>query len=475
MDNNFNKFKNKIIIETLIKCFAYAFCLSVISFFSVFLLIKLNITDFNLLYLVLIAIGELILVGGVLFLIFKPSKMKIAKRIDKELNLNEKVQTMIEYIDDEGLMKKVQREDTLNILSKTSVKKISFKISLLLIIMLVLSLGVCVTALCIPSVQDDEIINNENNNPNKEDDLIYETDDWTIRALLDLIEEVKLSTCNESLKASYLILLQSLIETLEEEVTVVDIKNEIREIISVVEFQLDLINTNNEIYTVLRESDTILIDKLAIQINLLNVTQVENALVNFSLLISGSTEAIRDLSGQFGELLKKSQLNKEDNLYKTLLDFSNSIDNAALSDDVNNAVNETIDKYSAPILNEIVKQAENKRISDYIIEQLTLIFGLNDENIENENPGEVEDPSDDDEKDNPEGNGPGGYGSGDLVFGSDDMFFDPETGKIMYGEVITKYESHILNIIENGELSEEHQEYFKSYFDLLFGDFKKDE
>ena len=100
---------------------------------------------------------------------------------------------------------------------------------------------------------------------------------------------------------------------------------------------------------------------------------------------------------------------------------------------------------------------------------------LNDENTENENPGDVEDPSDDDEKDNPEGNGPGGYGSGDLVFGSDDMFFDPETGKIMYGEVITKYESHILNIIENGELSEEHQEYFKSYFDLLFGDFKKDE
>ena len=76
----------------------------------------------------------------------------------------------------------------------------------------------------------------------------------------------------------------------------------------ILEYLVHLINTNNEIYTVLRDSDTILIDKLAIQINLLNVTQVENALVNFSLLISGSAEAIRDLSGQFGELLKKSQL-----------------------------------------------------------------------------------------------------------------------------------------------------------------------
>ena len=75
-----------------------------------------------------------------LLLIFYPTKIKVAKRLDKEFNLNQKVQTMIEFNDSDTLMSKIQREDTLNILGKTELKKLTMSVSVFLLFFAIVTL-----------------------------------------------------------------------------------------------------------------------------------------------------------------------------------------------------------------------------------------------------------------------------------------------------------------------------------------------
>ena len=72
-------------------------------------------------------------------------------------------------------------------------------------------------------------------------------------------------------------------------------------------------------------------------------------------------------------------------------------------------------------------------------------------------------------------NNSGGLGSGDVLFGSDDAFFDPEKGIVEYGDVITIYYGEILGKLNEGTLDESLREYFEYYYDMLLGDDKINE
>ena len=131
---NFNKFKNKIVLEILLKCIVTGFSVGLIVFSIPLIYIKVKGIEFNVIYLVLIALAVMLVITGLGYLILRPNKIRIAKRLDKEFNMNQKVQTMVEYETEDGFMIELQREDTLNILDDISVKKLSMKFSLLLIL-----------------------------------------------------------------------------------------------------------------------------------------------------------------------------------------------------------------------------------------------------------------------------------------------------------------------------------------------------
>ena len=474
------KFKKKIVLEVLIKTLAISLSLGLISFSVPFLYYKTKGIEYNLLYLILISIGVCLVTFGLLFLILKPNDVKVAKRLDKELKLNEKVQTMIEYKDKDELMISVQREDTLNILSKTSIKNISMKFGILFFIIIILSMSLTVTSLVIPGYEEPEHVHEFIDGvcscgKFEEVEPDYNLDNWTVKAILELIEEVKKSSMNDELKQKYISKLNGLITDLETITSEKDVKALVESTIKYIEVELDKVNTNNEVYTILKESNFNVILQIALQINLLKPNELKLLLESVIITISGSSPAINELRPEFLDLLTESNLDKEDNLYKALVTYADAINNCADKDpsvDVNDRVIEAVRNNLQPIVDEITYQAENKRVAVVVIDGLEAIFKLNDVEIEDSEIDKLPGNEEDDNKHNNQ-SGQGGLGTGDYLFGSDDLFFDPEKGIIKYGDVYFEYYGDLLSKFEDGTLPEELREFFDYYFGILGGDANK--
>ena len=87
MQDGYLKFKKKIMLEVLIKSLSFSIALGLIVFSAPLIYFKLKEIKFNLLYLILISVGVIVLSFIIIYLILKPSEKKIAKRIDKQLDL----------------------------------------------------------------------------------------------------------------------------------------------------------------------------------------------------------------------------------------------------------------------------------------------------------------------------------------------------------------------------------------------------
>ena len=469
---NFNKFKNKIVLEILLKCIIAGFSVGLIAFSIPLIIIKIKGIEFNVIYLVLIALAVMLLIVGLGYLVLRPNKVRIAKRLDKEFNMNEKVQTMVEFEKEEGFMIELQREDTLSILSNISVKNLSMRFSIILLVLLVISCACGVTAFAIPAYEETPIV--ETPEPT------YEVDDWTILAIRDIIEKVNSSTADETLKVKYVSMLEKLIIELEENIDKESqMKAYVIELIDDILLELDKINTNNEVFSVLKDSDNSLVTSLAVDINLLDVEDIRKEIVNISALIYGSAEAVVEFHNDFGLILKGSNLNKDDQLFKSLYKLAEDVYAARNASDVRTAVDTAINNNIDSIMSVVELQAENYRIAHYIEFELNSIFGLNkndsDSSTEEDDEEQEKNPYDEDNKDKEQNtNNSGGLGTGDVLFGSNDEFFDPDKGVVEYGEVITNYYGEILGKLNEGLLDESLREYFEYYYNMLLGDDKLD-
>lgn len=471
MENNFIKFKKKILLELLIKSIIIGLLISLILFSGLLLYFKINEIKYNLLYIILISLGVFLLITGLLYLIRRPSNIKIAKRIDKQLCLNEKVQTMVAFEKDDNFMINLQREDTINILNKIPLKSFAMKFSLVSLIILFISCAVCVTAIVYPEVKDETpvII-----------DPSYNVDDWTIRALKDLIKEVEISEINENLKTKYLYELNQLLTN------IIDVEKEsekeeiVNKTIVNIENELDVVNTNKKIYEVLKSADASPIRDLAAIIHDLTVDKMDAALDQIASTINGGEGAIGELNESFGIALRSSDLDKNDELYKQLFSLSEKLNKCDGQSNLIEAVNKAVNESKEGVIAEVSKQKLNSDMSKYVVYTLKDIFGLNNTNdgdgddnpITNDQP--VQNPNDNYNKFNPNSTD-GGLGTGELIVGSDDVFFDPEKGEVKYGEVISSYYAYIMGKFKDEALSEEYEELFKNYFDLLFGNLESDE
>lgn len=462
MNYSFDKFKNKIILEVLIKSIAIGLSLGLIAFSIPYTYFKVTGTEYNLLYIILIPLGVWIVVSGLLFLILKPSKKKIAKRIDKSLNLNEKVQTMIEYENEDNFMINLQREDTLDILSKMSIKSLSMKFGVLFFLICGIAALSCVTAFAVPAYEEPPV--------ELPPDNPVEIDDWTIQAIKDLIAEVEEANINKNLKTKYIAELNGLITAIDGKTLLEsEIKELVNKVISVVQLELDKVNTNNEVYTILKESSTGAIEQFALQINLLNPEKVETSLDVIINLINGNKEAITELSPEFGGLLKSSNLNKEDELYVALVNLADAINACAKEDNIFEAVKTAVRTNGSKVVEIVEVQAQNKYIADHIETTLKDIFDIVDEDSDLGG-GSGEGQENNDNKNNLPTNNSGGAGTGEVLYGSDDKFFDPEKGEVNYGDVYTKYYGDIVGKFADGVIPEELRDYFDRYFDILQGD-----
>lgn len=473
---SFNKFKKKMLFEALIKSVAISYSIGAICFavpYLIMYLMKMTLNSKDTLVLLFSCLGGATILFGILFLILFPTKIQAAKRLDKELGLNQKVQTMIEFSDINNPMVNIQRIDTQNTLSNTKLKTLTMRFGVFFFVLIGLAV-VLTTGVVAASYEDSQ-------NPDIDDpgyvEPPYNLDNWTVRALLDLIEVVETSNTDENLKKPVVYNLNVLLDSLEEVELEIEMKALVLEVIADTTLRLDLANSNNEVYSELRSSNAPIVVELVTQINALNVTNVNNCIENLYVYLCGDEatvgSAISDFDTGFRTLIENSKLNKEDKLTQALLQLANAISSSSSKEDVAAAIANNKES----IVDIIKLQTENKRIMEYTIEQLKIIFGLvesekqpdngNSDNNPTVNP--VEPP-----KLNPD-EVQGGYGSGEVLFGSDDIIFDIEKGSVKYGDVIAKYYGELVGMFNDGTIPQEYKELFDQYFDRLFGYYEEQE
>lgn len=112
MDKNFEKFKKKVWIDILIKCVLIGFAGALFAVDVVLLPCKLCGVTLFWAYYLLIGLGAAAIGGVIAFLLLRTDDKKIARRMDRELKLEERVVTSLEFYGQESEMLEMQRENT---------------------------------------------------------------------------------------------------------------------------------------------------------------------------------------------------------------------------------------------------------------------------------------------------------------------------------------------------------------------------
>lgn len=127
MEENFLKFKKRVWRDILIKCIVAGAAAGLMAVLAVLLPCKLYGIKLFWLFYILIALGGFAAGGGIAFLILRTDDKKIAKRLDSELDLAERVQTSLSFGGQSGAMFDMQRADAVAALKSKPVKSLAFK------------------------------------------------------------------------------------------------------------------------------------------------------------------------------------------------------------------------------------------------------------------------------------------------------------------------------------------------------------
>lgn len=129
--NVIQPFKKRIVIEALIFALAIALFVGLLGSLGATLIFRFVICDLSVVPVcIIVGVGLLLsVITGIIIYKkrYRTNNQKIARRIDS-LGLDERVTTMIEYQKDQSYVAKVQRQDTLDRLSKVNVKTLRIRI-----------------------------------------------------------------------------------------------------------------------------------------------------------------------------------------------------------------------------------------------------------------------------------------------------------------------------------------------------------
>lgn len=246
MSEGFNAFKKRIIKEHLIKTTIIGVSGGLSIFGVLFLLIKREIINLKIWLLVLITLASVILIMAAYYFIKKPSDKKIARRLDNTFGLNEKVQTMLDYEDDNNNeIVILQREDTNHILKSMKLSSLRLSIHFVFYIMLVIGIGLSITSVSVPKVV--------HNSPVVPPVEVSETD---IDKIKKLIKHVEASDIYEEMKTKYIAELNMLILELQSDgLTNERIKTYVYTTINNVLYYMSLKNVNVKYGKILYETE----------------------------------------------------------------------------------------------------------------------------------------------------------------------------------------------------------------------------
>ena len=213
MNEGFISFKKKILLRHLIVSIISSLSAFLIVFGIFFLLTKLKVTNINVGFDILFGIIAFGIVFVILYFGFKPKDKKIAKMLDKQFNLQEKVQTMVELKDNDSFIANLQREDCESKLKNISLKDLKFKLPIFLILAAFLGVTTTVVASAVPQ----KIINTDT------DDPVIPTNEL-LKKLEELKTKVSEYKIDSTLKSNYIAEIDNIITLVNNEASMDSLK-----------------------------------------------------------------------------------------------------------------------------------------------------------------------------------------------------------------------------------------------------------
>lgn len=464
MGNNFKKIKVKFIVESFLIALFISILLGLLISSILVLTYKQLGLEYDILLFVLCSVGVFLVSFIVSFIILKPNDIKVAKRIDKQMNLKEKISTMLEYEDKEGYIITKQREDAADKLNNLSVKKIKMHFNKYLLILPLIVLPFCLTSILVDSKFEET-------KPPIEEPI--SGDPYIIEQIKDLIREV-----NEDVnlmypvKEAYVLHLEGLIEAID----VADISRakEVEAVnltITNISLSSSILNSIDDISLALSNSNLTEAHVLGTALASYDSERINSALEDIRSYLNSPSARQRQLNyeeliNEGFQLVDNERLDADDELYVEFTNLKNNLAEAITAtttyySDLENVINNAKKTFEEAV----IRQVETLYMANYLEERLIAIFELpnNDEPI---NPPISNVPGGDEEPTDPDKGGGGGHG--DTIYPGDDIFYDPDEGLVPYYEVIAKYSAYIEGLVQDGVISEELANYYIEYFNNLY-------
>lgn len=127
MSENFRKIKKKYLTAAIVAGCILGICLGVAVTCALAVVLKTCGIALHWAIYIPIALAVSAGAGCLFFLILRPDDKRIAKKLDKDFALNQKVQTMVEFAGVEGDLPALQREQTDEALGEVAQKRIDLK------------------------------------------------------------------------------------------------------------------------------------------------------------------------------------------------------------------------------------------------------------------------------------------------------------------------------------------------------------
>lgn len=495
----FLEHKRRFLISAMVKSAVCGISFGLLAVGVVLLSLKLNAITIDAWYYVLIGMGGALICGAIVFLIFMPTDKYVAKRLDNEYDLNERVQTSLEYSQQTAMLVILQRRDAGE--KMREIPHSIFRLSKVwqYCVIAVLAFAISVTAFFIPAKQ---ALGDEGPGFNDVDETPYSLTPFQETAMNELIKNVRESGLEYGLKESTAAELENLLENLRLATNKGEMRNSVNYAVYYVNAHIRSANTNEQISVALRESVFYLPDAIDEgivthkHIQLLDYNNVKYFNTNMIGLITnavtpylldmfttlsdseaGQSAAIKELAESIRSALDSSGVKDSDELYVTLNNFATKLTQTASqsSDKIDQEMESLYKVFSDELTDAISVQAYNLAMNRFIRNRLLIVFGMyeSDPDYEPETPSGTPDDGEDPPED---GKGPaegGGELEGGVQYGSKDKVYNPLTGEyVPYGELLQWYYEEFGKLVESGTLSTEQIHAAKVYFDLLFNGFE---
>ena len=516
MNKNFYKFKKRLLGFRILKACLSAGALGGFVSGATLTLDKLEWVEFSTVLCISTGAGCAIAAFLAMFFMLWKSDKKLAREIDNEFHLSEKVQTAVAFRDVSGEMQTLQREDTESALADIHKNRLKIKRLWVYCLALAIGIGALTAGILIkekePYIPPEEVIPFEIsklqiagieelikyvNSSQMEDP--YKSN--ISNALTRLLAELKVATTEPEMQASLAVALTDITLNTYDSSSMTEILNELW---ATEEDDIRLfakvLNTSHwkepdwgdfaekyDAFCTALTSDESKEEEASL-------ADAEGAEPDPDAFANTLRWKMENLSRKMTSALASSKIAQTDLLYASIYKLANGgegVEGLAMiptnhassdSDTLIAAVDRTLAAMTDTFYATISTQKMNTNVGEYTMTRLGLLFSVPVPEFERPdfvklgediNRGD-QDLEEDDDENKPSS---GGIGEG-VQYGSDDLVLDPLTGEyVEYGTLYARYNTLMIEKLgdEKYGYTEEQKRAIEKYFALLYSGFKDEE